>query len=586
MNSATPTATGHARIKAMVADSSVPQASATIPNRGCGSLGNQSLVVKKPTVFSRSAGTARTTRNRAIATMMTRTRLPAPSDRSEKTRSPLPLPPRSTEVLPGVPPGAPGRTSESSLSRSERSGTGPCPAPVCGPVSVLMPVLLLVLLDTYPDAPSPRRERDGASGSGTSCLAQRVDSLAHLLDERRRQWRVADRRDRLLPGRARGVAEEGLLQRQLLARGALLAHDLVAHQDDRVDAVRLRGVVNLQLQVIAAADELGRVDRLAGVLRGELDGLACARGDLRGLEARVLDERQLEVPDGSVGALHARAHAVIALGALTAGCLPLLARAVRPARPASGGHVLGEVVGGARGVGPVEGLDRGVRQRHARVELGDRGVGPLGDLPAEDAGDRRAVQHEVVDALHVVRDADRAGHHRQVDRLARLAAGVRLGLLIVLQRRVGAAEVDRALEELLHAGSGADRLIVDGRAGARLLVLLDPLVHGVLLGAGAGAGQRAALALDARSAAGVAGAAAGAAAGVVVRAAGGERERARDEAGDQTGPLELHVAVPPRRSGTVPAGRPGRASATADAGAKAHGREGRLRCGPARVNGA
>ena len=80
---------------------------------------------------------------------------------------------------------------------------------------------------------------------------------------------------------------------------------------------------------------------------------------------------------------------------------------------------------------------------------------------------------QLVDALDVVGDRDRAGDHRDVPRgrAAHLLGGVGLDdtvLLLGLERRVGAGEVDLARDELLDARAGPGRVVVDGGAGALL----------------------------------------------------------------------------------------------------------------------
>ena len=62
------------------------------------------------------------------------------------------------------------------------------------------------------------------------------------------------------------VVQEGLRQRQRRGLVALVAGDLVRHQDDRVGVVRLGGVrAQVERQVGAGADDLGGGDALGGV---------------------------------------------------------------------------------------------------------------------------------------------------------------------------------------------------------------------------------------------------------------------------------------------------------------------------------
>ena len=101
--------------------------------------------------------------------------------------------------------------------------------------------------------------------------------------------------------------------------------------------------------------------------------------------------------------------------------------------------------------------------------------------------------------------------------------------LVGLEGGVGAGEVDLLADELLDAGAGAGRVVVDRRVAAGVLVRLDGRLDGVLLGGRAFAAERAgeAVGRGGGRAAGR-GCAAGAAgsAGVVVAAAGREGEGA------------------------------------------------------------
>ena len=108
-------------------------------------------------------------------------------------------------------------------------------------------------------------------------------------------------------------------------------------------------------------------------------------------------------------------------------------------------------------------------QRDALVELRDRGVVPLRDLPHEDLGERRAVHvQEVLDAGQVVHDRRSAERPRD---LLTAVAGVEL---IRGERRVARAEVDGAGRDRGDAAAGADRAVLEldavGRAERR-----DPL---------------------------------------------------------------------------------------------------------------
>ena len=67
--------------------SSVPNASTAMPKVGVSASGRKSLVVKKLVVLARKAGTACTTRNTAMATMMATIAMPAAPVSAKKARS-------------------------------------------------------------------------------------------------------------------------------------------------------------------------------------------------------------------------------------------------------------------------------------------------------------------------------------------------------------------------------------------------------------------------------------------------------------------------------------------------------------------
>ena len=90
------------------------------------------------------------------------------------------------------------------------------------------------------------------------------------------------------------------------------------------------------------------------------------------------------------------------------------------------------------------------------------GVVPLGDLAGEDLGQGGRLELEVVHAVEVVGDGDRADDHRQVDAPGRRRSGRwPCGCSSVLERGVGAGEVGRAGDEGCDAGAGAGGLVVD-----------------------------------------------------------------------------------------------------------------------------
>ena len=122
-----PSATGTATSSAISALTTVPKASAAMPNRGGLSFGNQSVSVKKFASSARSAGIAFAIRKTVIATMMTRTIVPAARVRPRKMDSaPNPLRRGSAPPPPSPPPlvrspAAPGRCHP--VARRERRST-------------------------------------------------------------------------------------------------------------------------------------------------------------------------------------------------------------------------------------------------------------------------------------------------------------------------------------------------------------------------------------------------------------------------------------------------------------------------------
>ena len=142
---------------------------------------------------------------------------------------------------------------------------------------------------------------------------------------------------------------------------------------------------------------------------------------------------------------------------------------LRRPRGADARQVVGQVVRRARVVGPMRDRDRGARQRHAFVQLRDRGIVPRLDLAHEDLRERRTVHvQEVLDAGEVVHDRRRAERPR--DLLAALACAE----LVCSERCVARTEVDRASGDCRDPAAGADGAVLEldavGRADRR-----DPL---------------------------------------------------------------------------------------------------------------
>ena len=112
--------------------------------------------------------------------------------------------------------------------------------------------------------------------------------------------------------------------------------------------------------------------------------------------------------DGARGGLHGLDHTGRLLRALAGAALELLAGALGPALRGGGGQVLLEVVGGARGIRPVDRGDLGAGQGHPGVEGGDGRVVPGGDGTAEDLCEHVGVDGDLVPTGQVLGRGDRA----------------------------------------------------------------------------------------------------------------------------------------------------------------------------------
>ena len=190
---------------------------------------------------------------------------------------------RAAEEPVAEPSGGPGRRSP---ARAGRSSAG---APVRGRWSIVL----------------------GGAGQRWTMSAGQLDPVRRgrrwrwstLVWHLGRQRRVADG-----PRGPSGCSGEEKCFRKALSSAtlagvlALGADDLVGHQDDRVGAGLLGGVVELEAEVVALADLLGGGDGLADRLAGQLDR-AGAVVDLGDAQVVVLGVGPLDVGDATLGAL-------------------------------------------------------------------------------------------------------------------------------------------------------------------------------------------------------------------------------------------------------------------------------------------
>ena len=259
---------------------------------------------------------------------------------------------------------------------------------------------------------------------------------------------------------------DGFLGGRLVGRG-------LVHQDEGRRRDRPGGFARLVGEDHVVAGSLRPVGvGSSGLERGDgrLHGLA-GLVDHRGVGQLVLlgvgifdiADRVLGLADvagNAFVALGANAHRPFDRGAGTDLGLPLGARL---------GEIVGEVEGGARTVGTADHGDGVGRQLQLRIELRDRGIVPLRDLAEIDVAEQFARQHQFtrLDAFEVHDRNDRAHHHRPLHQAV-------LFELLDLQRRVGGAERHGLGLDLLDAGAGADRLVVQTVAGL-LFVGVGPL---------------------------------------------------------------------------------------------------------------
>ncbi len=169
----------------------------------------------------------------------------------------------------------------------------------------------------------------------------------------------------------------------------------------------------------------------------------------------------LDVADRALGLLDVVGNALVALGADADGPLDGGRRADLGLEVAVHfGEVVREHGRGARAVRTTHD-GNGLRgQLRVRVQLGDRGVIPLGDGAEEDLRQRVAVEDEGArgHAFEVHDRHDAAHDHRELDEAVLLE-------LFTLERRVGCAEGHRLGLDLLDAAARADRLVVETDVG-------------------------------------------------------------------------------------------------------------------------
>ena len=254
--------------------------------------------------------------------------------------------------------------------------------------------------------------------------------------------------------------------------GGLVGRSLV-HQDEGRRRDRPGGFAGLVGEDHVVAGRLGPVGVGGGRLErcdGRLHGLAGLVDHRRIGQLVLLGVGIFDVADRVLGLADIAGNAFIALGA----------DAGRPFDRGAGAglglpfgvrlrEIVGEVEGGARTVGAAHHGDGVGRQLQLRIELGDRGIVPLLDLAEIDVAEHFARQHQFarLDAFEVHDRHDRAHHHRPLHQAVLLE-------LLVLERRVGGAEGHGLGLDLLDAGAGADRLVVQTVAGL-LLVGVGPL---------------------------------------------------------------------------------------------------------------
>src|SRR5205085_3663768 len=147
--------------------------------------------------------------------------------------------------------------------------------------------------------------------------------------------------------------------------------------------------------------------------------------------------------------------------------------------------VLSEDCGRAATVGTMYDSDVVGGKLDAGIVSADLRIVPLRDLAEENVGEHfgRKTQR-LIQRRQVVSNDDRAQDSRNVENLARRGLQI-----LILHRRIGSAEVNRLLPELLDAATRSDRLVVDLHARVELAVLTQPFLIKRVREGGAGALQ-------------------------------------------------------------------------------------------------
>nr|GEU28454.1 hypothetical protein [Tanacetum cinerariifolium] len=269
-----------------------------------------------------------------------------------------------------------------------------------------------------------------------------------------------------------------------LAFGRVRLH--LVHQDERHARDRPRVFTGLVGQHHAEARGLGPLGVGGGSLEEfvvRLQEVAVLVFQLGVLHLVLFRECPLDVTNGTLDALHVGGNAFVTLAAHAHDPFHGSAGADLGFEVGAGlGQEVGEQERRARTVGAVHHGDVFGRQLHARVQRGNRGVVPLGDLAQVDVGHDRTGQFQLArgDAVQV----DHGDHAAHDGRELHQALGVQV---FRFHGRVRRAEIDGLGFDLLDAGTGADGLVVQAVAGGGFVGLRPFRVDRVWEGcAGAG----------------------------------------------------------------------------------------------------